>query len=127
MAQEPGGDYDRASDIDLAVEGGNIDGFSLDVDKFFIQFELGWKVLKEYLKYEGNDVARIGSPREILKEAFTVYEFMDEEIWLSMLKNRNNMAHIYDSHEARNLVDMILKDYIPEFQKMEENLKKRYG
>lgn len=77
------GDYKRASDIDLAVKGGNISRFALDVeeetstkfdnyithlrvleradqekldnefiisgiiDKFSIQFELGWKMLKE--------------------------------------------------------------------------------
>lgn len=96
------------------------------IDKFSIQFELGWKVLKDYLKYEGNDVAQTGSPREILKEAFTVYHFMDEETWISMLKSRNNMAHIYDAQEARNLVSKIISEYIPEFQKMETGLRKRY-
>ena len=27
------------------------------IDKFFVQFELGWKVLKELLKYEGSSVS----------------------------------------------------------------------
>lgn len=36
------------------------------IDKFSIQFELVWKVLKELLKYEGSSVANTGSPREIL-------------------------------------------------------------
>ena len=27
------------------------------IDKFFIQFELAWKVLKELLRYEGNSIA----------------------------------------------------------------------
>lgn len=61
------------------------------IDKFFIQFELAWKVLKELLRYEGNGVANSGSPREIIKAAYAVYEFIDEDIWLSMLKERNNM------------------------------------
>ena len=29
------------------------------IDKFFIQFELSWKVLKELLRYEGSREARI--------------------------------------------------------------------
>ena len=37
------------------------------IDKFSIQFELGWKVLKELLTYEGIDAAKTGSPREIIK------------------------------------------------------------
>ena len=40
------------------------------IDKFFIQFELAWKVLKELLRYEGSSVANTGSPREIIKAAF---------------------------------------------------------
>lgn len=37
------------------------------IDKFYIQFELGWKVLKELLAYEGRSISSTGSPREIIK------------------------------------------------------------
>ena len=37
------------------------------IDKFFIQFELSWKVLKELLRYEEKSIANSGSPREIIK------------------------------------------------------------
>ena len=40
------------------------------IDKFSLQFELGWKVLKELLRYEGVAIAATGSPREILKAAY---------------------------------------------------------
>ncbi len=33
------------------------------IDKFFVQFELGWKVLKELLSYEGQAVSATCSPR----------------------------------------------------------------
>lgn len=33
------------------------------IDKFFIQFELGWKVLKELLSYEGQSISASGSPK----------------------------------------------------------------
>lgn len=48
------------------------------IDKFFIQFELGLKVLKELLRYEGNSIANTGSPREIIKAAYSVYELYGE-------------------------------------------------
>ena len=38
--------------------------------KFFIQFELGWKVLKKCLKYEGRQETTSGSPREIIKASY---------------------------------------------------------
>ena len=96
------------------------------IDKFHIQFELGWKVLKELLKYEGRQEGNTGSPREILKAAYSIYGFLDEEIWLSMLKSRNSMTHIYDGIEAQKLVHVILDSYIPEFIRLRDNLQKRY-
>lgn len=97
------------------------------IDKFFIQFELGWKLLKELLKYEGKAVAATGSPRAIIKEAYITYNFLQEDIWLEMLENRNDLAHIYDGGKARELADIIIGKYVPEFQKMETAVHDRYG
>lgn len=97
------------------------------IDKFYIQFELAWKVLKELLRYEGNSIANTGSPREIIKASYAVYEFIDEDIWLSMLRERNNMTHIYDGNEAKELVRNILDKYIPTFCLMKEEIQSRYG
>lgn len=96
------------------------------IDKFHIQFELGWKVLKELLKYEGRQEGNTGSPREILKAAYSIYGFLDEEIWLSMLKDRNSMTHIYDGAEAQRMVHTILDQYIPEFIRLRDNLQEQY-
>ena len=96
------------------------------IDKFFIQFELAWKVLKELLRYEGSAIANTGSPREIIKAAYTIYDFIDEDTWLSMLKERNNMTHIYDGNEARLLVGKIIDKYIPTFCLMNEEIENRY-
>ena len=96
------------------------------IDKFFIQFELAWKVLKELLRYEGNSIANTGSPREIIKASYAVYEFIDEKLWLSMLKERNDMTHIYDGNEAKELVKKIIDEYIPAFCLMKEEIEDRY-
>ena len=36
------------------------------INKFFIQFELGRKVMRDLMKYEGKSIANTDSPREIL-------------------------------------------------------------
>ena len=95
--------------------------------KFFVQFELGWKVLKELIKYEGKSIANSGSPREIIKAAYSIYSFIDEDTWLSMLKARTDMSHIYDDNAARNLVNLILDNYIPEFIKLKDEIQAYYG
>ena len=97
------------------------------IDKFFIQFELGWKVLKELLKYEGKSIASVGSPRDIIKAAYTIYDFIDEDVWLAMLKSRNDMTHIYDGEAAKNLVNIILAQYVPAFIKLRKGIVNRYG
>lgn len=98
------------------------------IDKFFIQFELGWKVLKETLRFEGNKMANTGSPREIIKAAYTVYyNFIDEKVWINMLKTRNDMTHIYDGEAAKRLVSAILNEFIPEFQRLKNGLVALYG
>ena len=38
------------------------------IDKFSLQFELAWKVLKELLRYEGSSAAGSGSPARSSKQ-----------------------------------------------------------
>lgn len=113
----------RAKDEDLTNEF-IISGI---IDKFFLQFEFSWKVLKELLSYEGRSVAKSGSPREILKAAYATYDYIDEDIWLEMLRARNDMTHIYNGEAARQMVKVILEKYIPVFVEMRERIEKDYG
>lgn len=34
-----------------------------------------------------------GSPREIIKTAYAYYDFIDESVWLGMLRDRNDTTH----------------------------------
>ena len=97
------------------------------IDKYYIQFELGWKVLKELLRYEGANQAETGSPREIIKTAYAYYDFIDESVWLGMLRDRNDTTHIYNEEAARQLVNKVLDNYIHEFQVLEMKIKERYS
>jgi nucleotidyltransferase substrate binding protein (TIGR01987 family) len=96
------------------------------IDKFYIQFELSWKLLKELLRYEGIPESASGSPREILKAAYACYDFIDEKIWLDMLRDRNDTTHIYDSQKAQRLVKNVLDTYIPVFQELRKHIEARY-
>jgi nucleotidyltransferase substrate binding protein (TIGR01987 family) len=96
------------------------------INKFYIQFELSWKVLKELLVYEGVTEAANGSPREIIKAAYRTYDFINEEIWLSMLSERNSTSHVYDKKAAKALVEKIISEYIDTFVDLEEHIEERY-
>ena len=97
------------------------------VDKFMLQFEMGWKLLQQALRYEGDTLAATGSPRAVLKEAYRCYPFLTENVWLEMLKERNNMAHAYDGEAAKRLAVKIIDAYLPEFKRLQEGLQRRYG
>ena len=75
----------------------------------------------------GLAVTASGSPRIIIKEAYLLYDFLDEETWLCMLRARNDVTHIYNSVLAEKLVKDILSRYIPAFTAMEAGLRARYG
>lgn len=97
------------------------------INKFSLQFELSWKLLKHLLAYEGDTISASGSPRDIIKASYRYYAFIDESIWLEMLRDRNTITHIYDSNQAKDLITRIIECYIPEFQKMRDSLLERYG
>lgn len=44
-----------------------------------------------------------------------------------MLKDRNDITHIYDGDAAKELAGRILEEYIPQFIKLEMEVRKNYG
>lgn len=94
--------------------------------KYKVVFDFAVKVLKELLRYEGCSVGNSGSPREIIKEAYKMYDCIEEEVWLSMLRDRNDLTHIYDGEQAQKLVNVILEKYIPAFVVLQENIEDQY-
>jgi len=97
------------------------------IDKFFLQFELSWKLFKELMKYEGMAIANTGSPRELIKAAYGIWDFIEEDVWLGMLRARNDLAHIYDGNKANEMLNDILTKYIPAFKKVDNALQGKYG
>ena len=86
---------------------------------FEMTFELGWKVLKDYLESEGYIVK---SPRETIKQAFQVGIIENGHVWIDALSNRNLNTHTYDEELANKMTQEIIKIYLPELEKMHEKL-----
>lgn len=83
-------------------------------------------MLKELLRYEGANQAATGSPREIIKTAYAYFDFIEESIWLEMLRDRNDTTHIYNEEAAQQLVEKILHRYIAVFVTLEQHIRERY-
>ena len=97
-----------------------IDGI---LHRFEFTFELAWKTMKDCLEDQGI-VGKIGSPREIIKEAFAAGLIENGEIWIDMMLSRNALAHLYDEETSREIYEKIKEEYIQEFVKLINDLEK---
>ncbi len=95
-----------------------IDGI---LHRFEFTFELAWKTMKDCLEDQGI-VGKIGSPREIIKEAFAAGLIENGEIWMDMMISRNELSHLYDEETSREIFDDIKEKYILEINKLVKKL-----
>ncbi len=89
---------------------------------FEICFEQAWKVLKEILEDEGYRESKTGSPKQILKLAYSAGILTDEEIWIEILRDRNILSHVYDADKSTTTVTKIKEKYLAEFKNLKEIL-----
>jgi len=92
------------------------------IQRFEFTIELFWKVLKKILSYEKLEST---TPRDTLSQAYQYQLISDENIWLSMLDDRNNTSHAYKEKESKMIFEHI-KGYLPVFEKTYQVLKKKY-
>jgi nucleotidyltransferase substrate binding protein (TIGR01987 family) len=82
----------------------------------FVQ-ELSWKVLKDFLEYEGiNGI--IGS-RSAIRYAFQQGIIEDGEIWMDMIEKRNLSTHTYNQDLAKSITEEICHKYYCCFLKLQ--------
>lgn len=93
------------------------------VGLYEICFEQAWKAMKEILEDSGFPEGRTGSPKQILKTAYSAGMINDEEIWLKALQSRNNVAHAYNEDIALDIVRTAREDYLDIFRKLEAEIR----
>ncbi len=75
------------------------------IQAFEFTHELAWKVMKDYLVYQGrNDLT--GS-RDATRAAYAAGLFEDGEGWMEMIASRNQTSHTYNQAVAEAIVDRI--------------------
>ena len=79
---------------------------------FEICFEQAWKAMKEILSDQGFSESTTGSPKQILKLAYSTGMIYDEDKWLAMLASRNDATHSYNEEVALGLIRAIKDEYV---------------
>lgn len=93
------------------------------IQRFEFAFELAWKTLKVCFENEG--LIGLTSPKTVLREAYAAGLIKTEELWLSMLEDRNSTAHIYSEKLAVQICQRIQERYIEEFNELAARLRVR--
>lgn len=93
-----------------------IDGI---IQRFEFTFELAWKLMKDYLAYEGIEV---NSPRSVIRAAYENHLIDDGESWIDMLMDRNKTSHIYDKKLSLEIYNNIKDKHLKHLEDLKRKL-----
>ncbi|MCP1103053.1 nucleotidyltransferase substrate binding protein (TIGR01987 family) [Aequitasia blattaphilus] len=96
------------------------------VGLYEICFEQSWKAMKEILSFNGFEESQTGSPRQILKLAYSVGMIKDQEKWLAALVSRNNVSHAYNKLIAQDIIKATKDVYYSMFIELKEELAQKW-
>ena len=94
---------------------------------FEICFEQAWKAMKEILQEHGYNEGQTGSPKQILKLAYSAGMIQDEGKWLAMLVSRNDVTHSYDEEIALALIKRVKEEYIDLLEELKTEIETQWG
>ncbi len=91
------------------------------IQAFEYTHELAWKVMQDYLIYQG--YTEIRGSRDATREAFRVEIISDGDNWMEMIKKRNLTSHTYNEETSEEIYQNIISDFFPLFVKFEKMMK----
>ena len=89
------------------------------VQAFEVVFELGWKVIKDYLAIQGIEKY---TPRDVIKSAFSANILPNAQIWIDMSNDRNSSSHEYNQDKVNIILDKISTEYYDEISRFKQGL-----
>ncbi len=87
------------------------------IQRFEYTWELAWKLLKDYLEYNGINLATI-TPSATIKAAFAAKIIANGEGWMQALDARNKMSHTYDFKVFSQIITDIEQNYLHLFDQL---------
>lgn len=90
------------------------------LQRFEFTHELAWKVLKDYLEYEGHQ--NITRSRTATRLAFNLGLIQDGQIWIDMIESRNKTVHAYDASILETEFLKVRESYNACFIQLKEKL-----
>lgn len=84
------------------------------LQRFEFTHELAWKVMKDFLQYEGHQ--NITGSRSASRQAFSLGLLEgDAQVWMDMIHSRNRTVHTYDPAILEEEFAKVRQRYTPAF------------
>ncbi|MBF2053291.1 MAG: nucleotidyltransferase substrate binding protein [Candidatus Sericytochromatia bacterium] len=93
------------------------------IKAFEFTFELAWNSLKDYFVWQGT--TGISGSRDAFRAAYKAEMIPSGELWMQMLRSRNQTVHIYDEATADLILSAIIDTYHALFLALEQSLAQR--
>ncbi|PIW59863.1 nucleotidyltransferase substrate binding protein [Shewanella sp. CG12_big_fil_rev_8_21_14_0_65_47_15] len=81
------------------------------LQRFEFTHELAWKVMKDYLEYEGHQ--GITGSRSASRLFFSLGLVTDGQVWMDMIESRNRTVHTYDEQVLEQEFAKVQQAYAP--------------
>lgn len=92
------------------------------IQRFEYTHELAWNVMKDYAEYQGD--ASIRGSRDATRSAFKMALVSNGEVWMDMIKSRNETSHTYNEETADEIFSKIIDAYYPAFDEFTKVMQK---
>lgn len=92
------------------------------IQSFEFTHELAWSVMKDYLFFQGH--SNITGSRDATRESFNQGLIENGEVWMEMIKSRNQTSHTYNQTVADDIVTKIIELYHQYFQAFLETMQR---
>jgi nucleotidyltransferase substrate binding protein (TIGR01987 family) len=87
------------------------------IQAFEFTHELAWNVLKDYLESQG--IQGVVGSKGATREAFKNNLISEGEVWMDMIKSRNQTTHTYNEKTANEITEAILTRYCAQFSQFQ--------
>lgn len=113
--------------IDLNTKAGL--GFELMkqgmIQSFEFTHELAWNVMKDYAYYQGT--FDIKGSRDATREALKMGLIEQGDVWMDMIRSRNQSSHTYEEATADLIFQSISTKYVPAFFQFQQRMESLQG
>lgn len=91
------------------------------IQRFEFTHELAWKVMKDFLEYEG--FQNVSGLRSATREAFNKELIIEGQLWMDMIESRNKTVHTYHENILEVEYQKIVNLYFPLFAEFYKKMK----